>query len=177
MDQALIKILDLLDLPVNQPAFIHQTDDGKLTLSYQVLTKNTNYLITLQSEKQISYFILTAVSSQDDLKLRSDEKLLKNTLSCKSYFRYKGVIEACPDKDGREKILQVVSKCFKARKLDYYEERNLLSIAAFSPKLEEKYDQVKLAGKTYNLQMAICNDNNKNQSYIYLGIPLLLNEY
>jgi hypothetical protein len=50
-------------------------------------------------------------------------------------------------------------------------------IAAFSPFLQEDYDQVKLAGENYNLQASIRNDSVLNQSYIYLGVPLLLNDY
>lgn len=176
MDHELIKILNLLDLPVHQTAFTHQADAGKLTLRYQAAKAQSNYLITLQTEKQATYFVLTAISRQDDITLRADEKRLKNKFKCKSYFQYKGIIKACPDKTGRKKILQVICKCLKAQESDCYEEGDLISMAAFSPALKG-YDQVVLAGKTYNLQIAICNDKKKGQSYVYLGIPLLLNEY
>lgn len=177
MDQELIKILDILDIPVDHQAFNHLSDEGKLTLRYQAAKAQSNYMITLQTEKQATYFVLTAVSPNDDLTLRADEKKLKNKYKCRSYFQYKGIIEACPDKNGRKSILQVICKCLKAQESVCYEEGDLISMAAFSPVLKGKYDQVLLAGKAYNIQIAISNDSNKNQSYVYLGIPLLLNDY
>jgi hypothetical protein len=177
MDQELIKILDILDIPVDQAAFNHQSDEGKLTLRYQAAKAQSNYIITLQTEKQATYFVLTAISRHDDLTLRADEKKLKNKYKCKSYFQYKGIIESCPDNNGRKSISQVICKCFKAQDSVCYEKGDLISMATFSPVLKNKYDQVVLAGKVYNLQIAISNDSNKNQSYVYLGIPLLLNDY
>jgi len=177
MDKELVKILNLLKIPVQESAFIHQAENGVLTLKYQVTKADNSYLITLQTEKQLTCFVLTAISRQDDHTLRIDEKLLQDEYDCKSYFQYKGIINGSPDKEGRLRILQVICKCLKAKELDRYENQNLLSMAAFSPELQKNYDQVVLAGRAYNIQMAIRNDSNKRQSYVYLGIPLLLNEY
>jgi len=177
LDQELINILNLLNLPVQESAIKHKQEQGKLIVNYQTVQNQTDYLISLQTENHATYFLLTAISRQGDLLLRSQEKLLKQRYQSKSYFQYKGIINARPGSDGRQKILHVICKCLHAQERDVYSSQDMVSMATFSPILLEEYDQVELAGEIYNLQMAIHNDSNKNQSYVYLGIPLLLNDY
>lgn len=121
--------------------------------------------------------MLTSISSKGDLKLRQDEKVLNKALHCKSYFKYSGVITARPDNEGREKLTSVILKCLKAKQVDRYQDNNLISTTAFNPDLEDQVETVELNGKYYNLQIALRTDNVKNQSYVYLGFPLLLNDY
>ena len=52
-----------------------------------------------------------------------------------------------------------------------------MNIAAFSQNMEKQVETVDLAGKHYNLQIAFRSDNIKNCSFVYLGFPLLLNDY
>jgi hypothetical protein len=176
MDQELFTILNLLDLPM-QESINHKQEKGKLLVNYHTSKAQTEYQINLQSDNHVTYYLLTAVSRQNDLTLRNDEKLLKQRYNGKSYFQYKGIIHARPDSDGRQKILQVICKCLHAQEKEVYKSQNMFSMATFSPLLQEKYECVELAGESYNLQMAIRNDSDKNQSYVYLGIPLLLNDY
>lgn len=177
LDQELVKILVLLKLPVEESSIQHRQDQDKLIASYQGAKGNTKYHIQLQSDKHTTYFLLTAISQQDDILLRADEKLLKQHYQSKSYFQYQGIVQACPDQSGQQKMLYVMGKCLHVRQSDIYKADDLVSIAAFSPQLARDYEGVELAGKTYNLQMAIHSDSSKNQSYVYLGIPLLMNEY
>lgn len=177
MDQELIEILTMLDLPIKQSDFIHQEKDEQKILRYDLVYDEQSYIFTLQTNAEGTYFLLTSISSQNDQKLRQIEKILARVLHCKSYFQYKGNIAACPDSAGREKIASVILKCLKAQQTDSYEDNNLLSITAFSPELENEIDTIELAGQRYNLQIAICSNNSNNQSLVYLGFPLLLNDY
>lgn len=177
LDDELIGILNLLDLPVQESLMKYSQEQGKFLIDYQIAQNHTEYHISLQTENHATYFLLTAISRQGDLLLRNDAKLLKQQYQSKSYFQYKGVINARPDSDGRQKILQVICKCLHAQENDLYQSQGMVSMATFSPILQDEFDQVELAGEIYNLQMAIHNDSNKDQSYVYLGIPLLLNDY
>jgi len=177
LDYELINILNLLDLPVQESAIKHKQEQGKLLINYQTVEDHTDYHISLQTENHTTYFLLTAISRQGDLSLRNHEKLLKQQYQGKSYFQYKGIINARPDLDGRQKILHVICKCLHAQERDVYKSKDMVSMATFSPILQDEFDRVELVGEIYNLQMAIRNDSNKNQSYVYLGIPLLLNDY
>lgn len=177
LDIELIKILHLLNLSVQESSIKHKQHDGQLSVSYQITKGQNDYYINLQTENHTTYFLLTAISHRNDIALRIDEKLLKQKYLCQSYFLYKGVIYACPDLEGLYKILYVICKCLQVEGNDVYESTNMLSMAGFSSLLKDKYSQVEIAGKKYNLQIAIRNDGNKDQTYIYLGTPLLLNDY
>ncbi len=177
LDKELIGILTLLELPVQVSAMNYAQDKGKLILKYHTVKDRTDYHISLQTENHTTYFILTAVSCHGDLSLRNNAKLLKQQYKSKSYFQYKGIINARTDLEGQQKILHVMCKGMHARERDFYQSQEMISVATFSPKLQDEFDRVELAGEIYNLQMAIRNDSNKDQSYVYLGIPLLLNDY
>ncbi len=177
MDLELSKLLELLHLPIDRSSIMYKQEDGKLTLSYQISQKQIDYLIIIQSHNHTTHFIFTAISRQDDIALRHQAALLKQNYQAMTYFQYKGIINARPDREGKMKTIGVICKCLQAQKMDSYETENVVSMAAYSPSLLNQYDQVELAGQIYNLQIAIHNDSNKNQSYVYLGIPLLLNDY
>lgn len=177
LDAELIMILQLLDLPFPRSAIMHEQQTDHISLFYHATKNQTDYFIRLQTESQNTYFLLTAISSQDDLALHQDEKRLKERYQSQSYFQYKGMMNERPDQAERRQMLQVVCQSLQARAIDHYSAQNMDCMAAFSPLLRENYDQVKLAGENYNLQAAIRNDSVLNQSYIYLGVPLLLNDY
>lgn len=177
MDEELIRILLLLDLPVDKEKFQHLEHDGKKTLRYEFFQNNQYYLFSLQSDTKAAYFLQTSVSSKDDQKQRMEEKILKRTLHCKSYFQYKGSIATRLDFTGREKYTDVLLKCLQAKQIDQYEDDNLISTTAFSPKLKNQVETVKLADREYNIQIALRTNNNENKSIVYLGLPLLLNDY
>lgn len=177
MDQELINILTTLSLPVQKQNFQHQEHDGKKILRYEMVCNQQYYLFTLQNESDATYFLMTSVSKQDDKRMRQTEKLLRKTMDCKSYWRYKGVIPTRLDAEGRRKYAGILLKCLKAKEIDNYEDANLDSVAAYSTQLAGEYEAVEVAGKQYNLQTALHSDTADNQTYVYLGFPLLLNDY
>lgn len=177
MDQELINILTALELPLQKQNFQHQEHDGKKVLRYEFVCHQQYYLFTLQNESEATYFLLTSISNQDDKQMRQTEKLLKQTIGCKSYWRYKGVIQTRLDADGRKEYKDILVKCLHATEMDNYEDDNLTSITAYSKKLADKYGAVEVAGKKYNMQAALHSNTADNKTYIYLGFPLLLNDY
>lgn len=177
MDQELEKILTLLDLPVNKQNFLHQEQNGNKTLHYKLLRNDQSYYFSLQTESQNTYFLLSTISAKNDKKQRMEEKKLKSALNCKSYFQYRGIINARLDKDGQKDLLQVITKSMQVKILDQYEEDNLISMTGSSAKLESFVEPEQASGKSYNLQLALRSDQKKNQTYIYFGSPLLLTNY
>ncbi len=147
LDVELIKILQLLDLPVQKSAITYEQQTDYISLFYHTTKNQTDYYIHLQTENQSTYFLLTAISSQDDLTLRQDEKRLKERYQSQSYFQYKGMMNERPDQAERRQMLQVVCQSLQARAIDHYSAQNMDCIAAFSPFLQEDYDQVKLSGE------------------------------
>lgn len=177
MDQELINILTTLKLPVQKQNFQHQENDGNKILRYEIIFNQQYYLFTLQNEPDATYFLLTSISNKDDKQLQQIEKLLMQKLHCKSYWRYKGAIQTQLDAESRERYANILMKCLKATQLDSYEDANLVSFTAYSANLADEYPPVEVAGKQYNLQAALHSEPSENITYVYLGFPLLLNDY
>ncbi|MDD3363941.1 MAG: YwmB family TATA-box binding protein [Syntrophomonas sp.] len=179
LDEALLKILNYLELPADEKEFLHQETNETIICRYELSKDEQRYLFILQTSKtdHKSHFLMTTISSTGDLQLRRDEEKLRKLLDCKSYYLYKGSIDTRLDNAGQEELLRVVMKCLKAEVNDVYQQNQLISMTGFSPALENKISQVKVAGKNCNAQGAIRCNPKENTSEIYLGFPLLLNDY
>lgn len=179
LDQALQKILLYLKLPADEKEFLHQENNDIIISQYELSKDGLSYLIILQTNKadQESHFLMTAISLTGDIKLRNDEKKIKELLDCNSYYSYKGSIDARFDNLGQEELLRVVMKCLKAEVNDVYQQNQLISMTGFSPALKSKIPPLKVAGKNCNVQGVIRSNPKENRSEIYLGFPLLLNDY
>jgi len=180
VDRALLKVLNYLDLPAEQNKFLHQESREAITTQYELHHKDQYYLFILQTNKtnNESYLLVTATSPKDDLQLRKDEKKLKALLNCKSYYLYKGSINARPDIQGQQDLLQIVMKCLHAQTNEVFNNQKMVSMTGFSPNLENiDINPVKVAGRNCNVQAAIRTNDKENKSEIYIGFPLLLNDY
>jgi len=178
-DQALIKILNHLNLPASQNDFLHQENQETMITQYDLHYNNQNYFFLLQTNKanKESYFLMTAISTREDQQMRNDEMKLKEIMDCKSYYLYKGLINARPDYTGQEELLKVVMKNLNAETNDVYRDNKVISMTGFSSKLEQnKNYEVDIEGNKSNVQAAIRN-NKEGKTEIYLGFPLLLNDY
>lgn len=176
LEKELNKIMQLLSLPQPQSELEYSQTKDQISVSYQVKQGPTQYYLKIQTENDATYYSLTAISAQDDKILRIDEAKLRQAYKCQSYFQYTGNINDFLDLDGCHKTMYTINKCLQAEATNLYEVDNMVSMAAFSPMLAG-HSQIKLAGQTYNFQVAIRNDKANKQTYVYLGIPLLLNEY
>jgi len=179
LDEALLKILQYLELPANEKEFLHQETNDTMISHYELSNNGQRYQFVIQTNKtdHKSHFLMTAISSTGDLQLRKDEEKLRKVLDCKSYYLYKGSIDTRLDNAGREELLSVAMKCLKAGANDVYRQDSLISMTGFSPTLKTKISPVEVAGKNCNVQGAIRNSQNGKSSEIYLGFPLLLNDY
>ncbi|CFX03255.1 Protein of unknown function DUF1779 [Syntrophomonas zehnderi OL-4] len=176
MDQELEKILVLLDLPVNKANFYQKEQNGVKLLQYELFHYNQNYSFTLRTQSQSTIFLLSTISSHNDKRQRQEEDRLKSVMNCKSYYSYQGIIKAHLDKNGRKEFLDVINKSLDVKVLDQYEDDYVISMIGFSPKFKSIKSE-KIAGKNINLQLALRSQEKKNQTYVYLGTPLLLDNY
>jgi len=180
IDKSLLEVLNYLDLPAEKRKFLHQESREAITAQYELHHEDQNYLFILQTNKtnNESYLLVTATSPKDDLQLRKDEKKLKALLKCKSYYLYKGSIDARPDIQGQQDLLKIVMKCLHAETNEVFNDLKMVSMTGFSPTLENnEIIPVKVAGKNCNVQAAIRTNDKENKSEIYIGFPLLLNDY
>jgi hypothetical protein len=178
VDQKLLEILSHLNLPANQNEFLHRENEETTITQYDFTYNNQNYYFLLQTikENNESYFLMTAINKKDDQQLRNDEKKLKELMDCKSYYLYKGVIDAQPDYSGQEELLNVVMKNLHAATDDIYHDNTVISMTGFSPLLERTQNSVvNVSGSKKNVQAAIRRSGEKTE--VYLGFPLLLNDY
>ena len=179
LDEALQKILSYLELPADENEILHQETNDTVISQYEVSKDGQRYRFILQTSKtdHKSHFLMTAISSTGDLQIRRDEEKLRKMLDCKSYYLYKGSIDTRLDNAGREELLRVAMRSQKAGINDVYLQDALVSMTGFSPALETKIAPVKVAGKNCNIQAAIRSNPKENRNEIYLGVPLLLNDY
>jgi len=180
IDQSLLEVLNYLDLPAEQKKFLHQESREAIATQYELHHKDQNYLFILQTNKtnNESYLLVTATSPKDDLQLRKDEKRLKALLKCKSYYLYRGLIDARPDIQGQQDLLKIVMKCLHAETNEVFTNPKMVSVTGFSSNLENiDITSVKVAGKECNVQAAIRTNDKENKSEIYIGFPLLLSDY
>lgn len=177
MDQELEKILVLLDLPINKDKFFHQEQNGVKSLQYEIIHHNQNYSFSLRTQNQGTILLLTTLSNQNDARQRQEEKKLKAALNCKSYYAYQGVIKARLDKNGQRDFLELINKSLAVEVLDQYEDDYVTSVTGFTPKFKSVTTPENLAGKKVNIQLALRSNAKGNQTYVYLGTPLLLANY
>lgn len=177
MDQELEKILVLLDLPVEKENFFHQEQNGVKLLHYEIFHHNQNYSLSLRTQSHSTILLLSTISAQNDKRQRQEEEKLKSAMNCKSYFSYQGVINARLDKSGKRDFLGVINKSLNVKVLDQYEDDYVISVTGFSPKFKSLTTSEKIADKNINLQLALRSNEKENQTYVYLGTPLLLANY
>lgn len=178
-DQALTKILNHLNLPASQSDFLHQENEETMITQYDLQYNDQNYFFLLQTNKadKESYFLMTAINTREDKQIQEDEMKLKEIMDCKSYYSYKGLINARPDYTGQEELLKVVMKNLDAKANDVYRDSKIISMTGFSSKLDlNKNYEVDIDGTKNNVQAAI-RSNKEGKTEIYLGFPLLLNDY
>ncbi|MDD4802929.1 MAG: YwmB family TATA-box binding protein [Syntrophomonas sp.] len=179
LDEALIAILYHLKLPADETRIIHEETEDIIISHYDLSIDGHYYEFILQTSKtdQKSHLLMTAISSAGDQNLRTTEEKLKEILACKSYYQYKGSINTYVDNDSKEELLRVVMKCLQAKTKDVYNLGESVSMTGFSAAFKQKNEPIMAGGTLCNVQGAIRGNPKDNSSEIYLGFPLLLNDY
>lgn len=179
MNQSLLMILKHLNLPADENEFLHQEDDEILLAQYDLNYNNQTYYFMLQTNKmeKESHFLMTEITRENDQVLRQTEKRLKELFDCEAYYQFKGSIDARPDYSGQEELLHVVMANLHADTKNVYRDGQIVSITGFSPTLGLNITPVSVAGDKCNVQTAIRRNSHENKTEVYLGFPLLLNDY
>ncbi len=179
MNQTLLMILNHLNLPADENEFLHQENEEILLTQYDLSYDNQNYYFMLQTNKseKDTHLVMTVTSKENDQQLRQDEKEIKELFDCNTYYQYKGSIDAQPDYAGQQELLRIVMKNLGAETKNVYHDSRIISITGFAPNLGLNIVPVNVAGDKCNVQTAIRKNSKENKTEIYLGFPLLLNDY
>lgn len=179
MKQILLMILNHLNLPAEENKFLYQDNEEKILIQYDFNCNRRTYYFMLQTDcrDKNSYLLVTVVDQQDDIELRQVEKKLRDLFDCNAYYQYKGSIDARPDYAGQEELLQVVMKNLNADIKNIYRDGQIISVTGFNPIISSNVVPVYMNGEQYNVQAAIRSSNHENKTEIYLGFPLILNDY
>ncbi|MEA1959847.1 MAG: YwmB family TATA-box binding protein [Bacillota bacterium] len=179
MEEILCEILTCLELPINRSRFLQEKDNEQTIISYEIddLSQWHHLQVRYHNENGETHFLMSSVSSQDDLKQRRFEKILQKEMELTTYYRYTGMIKERSTPEGRNKLIDLIFKSLIAEKVDHYQDLFLTAGTGYSKDLEVYGQVLNIAGKKVNVQVGIkCADSDEN-TRIYLGFPLLLNDY
>jgi hypothetical protein len=177
MKNELTAILNYLKIPVKSNKFDYQQTQTRKTMQYETVQNFNRCIFTLQTtDNQTTYLLITIMSPGPDKYIQTVCHKMQKKTGCQSYFSYRASIKGSLDQNGKKELLGVLSRNLKIVDIEYYENNNTTSISGFSPKLSS-IQPAKAGSRLYNVQAAINSDPRKGESYIYLGFPLLLNDY
>ncbi|MFA7078650.1 MAG: YwmB family TATA-box binding protein [Syntrophomonas sp.] len=179
MNQALLKVLNHLDLPAEQDKFLYQENNQITAVQYDLCNNDQKYYFMIQTNKTVnaSHLLMTVIDKKSDKKLRQDEQRLKEILDCTVYYQYQGSINARPDYAGQEELLQIMLKNMDADIHDIYHDGKIISMTGYSPSIGRNIAPVTVGRKSCNVQTSIRRSDKENKTEVYLGFPLLLNDY
>jgi hypothetical protein len=179
LDQNLIRILNHLQLPVDNHKFKHTSHNNILTLEYNCRKANETFQFVLQSDhNQKETGILISISSkQQSVNLPAYERKLKELLKCNCYYLHVGYIDYNLQPNGQTDLLRVLLKKMEAEPTDTYQENNITSVSAFSRQLASAVEPVDTGAHKVNLQAAMRSNAIEHCTYVYIGSPVILGEY
>ncbi len=102
---------------------------------------------------------------------------MQEILDCTIYYQYRGSIDTRPDYKGQEELLKIMFTNLDADITSLYKDGKIISMTGYSSSIAQKMPAVKMDNKLSNVQAAIRTDYKQNKTSIYLGFPLLLNDY
>lgn len=175
MNQMLIQLLQHLNLPAETDKILPGEINGIKMLEYELVFANSQYYFLIQSDWAGNNInVLITVVDQDDKRLLWYESKLRQLYDFNVYYQYKGIIDARPDSDGREELLNIFLTNLQANTISNYREGLMSSRTGYSQALPSRATNI--GGDDINLQ-AVVRLNTENKTEIYLGSPLLLIDY
>ncbi|MDD2509544.1 MAG: YwmB family TATA-box binding protein [Syntrophomonas sp.] len=178
--QSMENILETLNFPVNSKGFVNR----KYPLSMTFCSSYGDFRIQLtgQSDEQSgeTYFILSLVSSKSSSSyLRSLPKILSDgsNLDWTSYYLFTGRIDHSLSTESQQKILHTVMKTLESEVVESFHEKNIVSMTGYSQSIEKISPPVLMGKKKYNVQVAARSNWKEGKTYIYIGSPLIMQNY
>lgn len=176
LDQILLQLLNHLKLPADPNEFLREENNDTITVEYILNLSELNFDFLLQTNKagDNSNLLVTVIDKGDDRQIQHYEEQMKKLYKCTTYYHYQGVINARPDTEGQQELLKIMLANLHATPNNMYNQGPMSSVTGYSPWL--KQDSVTVSGQPCNLQAAI-RAGNDGKTSVYLGTPLLLNDY
>jgi hypothetical protein len=169
-----IKLLDKLGISISPEQIKYSfNNDDKFVISYCDEKQNLFALINVLEENK-SYFLLQSDLTDENNDIEKIIKIMENDLKATSYYQHTGVINAYIPQAEQENLLNVILKNLKAEPVERFQQKNVVSITGFS---NLDIPTIKCKNKKYNMQVAMRSNINEGKSYVYLGFPLLLDNY
>ena len=181
LKKILIQILNSLDLPADENKFVLFTDNNSILLNYLMADADFQGYFCLETDlkKQETYLVISLVDSGNRRELSNNEKNLKLIPGVKWQFNYlyTADLDYMVTLDSHRALLEVISKILGVKVMNVYQQENMTSMAGYSPVIMHKGQQSAMSDEIYNFQIAIRNSSADKKTYIYIGSPLILDDY
>jgi len=154
-----------------------KNDSYKNMVAYNYSPLNITFSVIDILPKNLSYLIMETqlhVSSYDQ-QLEFINKFLDDNFTV--YYQFSGEIEKPLTREERLQLLNSLARDLGCPYQSVFNDGQVTSIAAYSPKVAPYIKAVACMHKKYNLQAAIRCNPQEGKTHIYLGFPLLLNNY
>ena len=181
LKKRLIQILNCLDLPADENKFVLFTDNNSILLNYLLAEADLQGYFCLETDlkKEETYLVISLVDSGNRRELSNNEKNLKLIPGVKWQFNYlyTADLDYMVTLDSHRALLEVISKILEVKVMNVYQQENMTSMAGYSPVIMHKGQQSAINHEIYNFQAAIRNSSTDKKTYIYIGSPLILDDY
>lgn len=181
LKKRLIQILNSLDLPADENKFVLFTDNNSILLNYLLAEADLQGYFCLETDlkKEETYLVISLVDSGNRRELTNNEKNLKLIPGVKWQFNYlyTADLDYMVTLDSHRALLEVISKILEVKVMNVYQQGNMTSMAGYSPVIMHKGQQSAINHEIYNFQAAIRNSSTDKKTYIYIGSPLILDDY
>lgn len=179
MRDELDKLLKILKIPPANGQIVFDGQGQIRKLNYTVASQGIDYSIAITSDAaaQITDFTCTVKTGDRYINLQNIAESLEtdSSMSWKCYYLYAGRLPASLNAAAQRDLMKVIIHHFKGQEINRYRDNRMTVITAYSP--VAGMDGVDLAGRKCNLQAAVRRDNISDNSYVYIGSPLILGDY
>lgn len=152
-------------------------DNHKNITFYNYSPLNTTFSVINIIPKNLSYFV---IETQMDISNYNQQLAFMNKFfgdEFNVYYQFSGETEKLLSKEEQSQLLNSILSDFCCNHSIFYDDFYVTSMAAYSPKVTAYVNSVDCLNKKYNLQATIRSDPQHGKTQIYMGFPLLLNNY
>lgn len=182
LEKYLNEIANSLSLPIDEDKFVVYTTGNSTSINYETANEHIKGYFVFESDvdKNETYFVISLVTNDKKISLHNYENNFNRMLGVnwKYYYLYTACLDYLVADESKEELLKVINKKLKTENIETYKDKNIISMAGFSPVIAKNVQhQTTLNKKSYNVQIAARNNVNERKTYIYIGSPLILGDY